>query len=166
MRHNGDTPLDVAILASRSDVLKVAVGFSPRNCAPPAPRRVATFENHPLAHAPLRDAALFIAGQWAEAHGYYHSLAPRGIQDSSFSANSRWHSSTSFSASNRLALASASVSPWEIAAGTSSTKQVYPPSAAGSKTAVSFMVVVSTALAAWQVCEFIPLLEPALSNRS
>ena len=59
----------------------------------------------------------------------------------SFSANSRWHSTTNFRASKRFAFASASVSPWEIAAGISSTKQVYPPSFAGSKTAVSFMRV-------------------------
>jgi len=56
-----------------------------------------------------------------------------------FSANSRWHSKTNFSASRRLALASSSVSPCEIAAGISSTKQVYPPSFAGSKTAVIFI---------------------------
>lgn len=54
---------------------------------------------------------------------------------------SRWHSRTSFSASRRFALASASVSPCEIAARISSTKQVYPPSLAGSKTAVTFMPV-------------------------
>jgi hypothetical protein len=45
------------------------------------------------------------------------------------------------SASKRFALASASVSPCEIAAGISSTKQVYPPSFAGSKTAVSFISI-------------------------
>jgi hypothetical protein len=58
-----------------------------------------------------------------------------------FSTRSRWHSKTSFSASSRFALASGSVSPWEIAAGISSTKQVYPPSFAGSKTAVNFISV-------------------------
>ena len=57
------------------------------------------------------------------------------------SASSRWHSRTSFKASRRFALASSMVSPCEIAAGISSTKQVYPPSLAGSKTAVSFMLV-------------------------
>jgi hypothetical protein len=56
-----------------------------------------------------------------------------------FSASSRWHSSTSLRASRRFALASSSVSPCEIAAGISSTKQVYPPSGAGSKTAVTLM---------------------------
>jgi len=56
-----------------------------------------------------------------------------------FSASSRWHSSTSLSASKRFAFASSRVSPCEIAAGISSTKQVYPPSLAGSKTAVNFM---------------------------
>src|SRR5205814_2698526 len=64
----------------------------------------------------------------------------RAFGDRSFSASSRWHSSTSLSASRRFALASARVSPCEMAAGTSSTKQVYPPSLAGSKTAVNFMV--------------------------
>lgn len=58
-----------------------------------------------------------------------------------FSTKSRWHSKTSFSASKRFALASARVSPCEIAAGNSSTKQVYPPSLAGSKMAVSFMPI-------------------------
>src|SRR5271157_1015855 len=38
----------------------------------------------------------------------------------------------------RFAFASSRVSPWEIAVGISSTKQVYPPSLAGSNTAVSF----------------------------
>ena len=56
-----------------------------------------------------------------------------------FSTMSRWHSKTSFTASKRFTLASASVSPCEIAAGISSTKQVYPPSLAGAKTAVSFI---------------------------
>jgi hypothetical protein len=56
-----------------------------------------------------------------------------------FSASSRWHSSTSLRASRRFALASSSVSPCEIAAGISSTKQVYPLSGAGSKTAVTLM---------------------------
>src|SRR5437667_1669509 len=41
-----------------------------------------------------------------------------------FSASSRWHCSASFSASARFALASSMVSPCEIAAGISSTKQV------------------------------------------
>jgi hypothetical protein len=44
--------------------------------------------------------------------------------ESSFSASSRWHSRTSFKASRRFALASSRVSPFEIAAGISSTKQV------------------------------------------
>src|SRR5207249_7107328 len=56
-------------------------------------------------------------------------------------ASSRWHSRTSFKASRRFALASSTVSPCEIAAGISSTKQVYPPSLAGSKTAVSLMLI-------------------------
>lgn len=57
-----------------------------------------------------------------------------------FSASSRWHSSTSLSASRRFVFASSRVSPCEMAAGISSTKQVYPPSLAGSKTAVNFML--------------------------
>src|SRR5687767_14170738 len=56
--------------------------------------------------------------------------------------NSRRACNTSLRASTRLALASSSVSPWEMAAGISSIKQVYPPSSAGSKTAVSFIVIV------------------------
>jgi len=56
----------------------------------------------------------------------------------SFSARSRWHSSTSLNASSRFALASTRVSPCEMVAGTFSAKQVYLPSLAGSKTAVNF----------------------------
>jgi hypothetical protein len=41
-----------------------------------------------------------------------------------FSASSRCHCSTNISASARFALASSMVSPWEIAAGISSKKQV------------------------------------------
>jgi len=63
----------------------------------------------------------------------------KAFGDISFSASSRWHASTSLSASSRLAFASSRVSPCEMAAGISSTKQVYPPSLAGSKIAVSFM---------------------------
>src|SRR5436190_404295 len=77
--------------------------------------------------------------QFAELHASTNSSGSRrAFGDSFFSASSRWHSSTSLSASSRFALASAKVSPCEMAAGTSSTKQVYPPSLAGSKTAVSF----------------------------
>jgi hypothetical protein len=72
-------------------------------------------------------------------HASASSMISRTASDDRFfSTNSRWQSKTSFSASKRFALASASVSPCEIAAGISSTKQVYPPSFAGSKTAVSF----------------------------
>ena len=68
------------------------------------------------------------------------SMISRTASDGRFFAiKSRWHSKTSFSASKRFTLASASVSPCEIAAGISSTKQVYPPSLAGAKTAVSFI---------------------------
>jgi len=81
-----------------------------------------------------------VALQVAELHASTNSSGSRrALGDRSFSARSRWHSSTSLSASSRFALASPRVSPCEIAAGTSSTKQVYPPSLAGSKTAVSFM---------------------------
>ena len=66
------------------------------------------------------------------------------------SASSRWHSSTSLSASRRFAFASSSVSPCEMAAGISSTKQVYPPSLAGSKIAVNFMRLAYHARAASQ----------------
>src|SRR5437764_143629 len=78
--------------------------------------------------------------QIAELHPSANSSGWRtAFGDRSFSASSRWHSSTSLSASSRFALASSKVSPCEIAAGTSSTKQVYPPSLAGSNIAVSFI---------------------------
>src|SRR4029077_6500367 len=78
--------------------------------------------------------------QFVELHVSANSKGSRNaFGERSFSARSRWHTSTSLSASSRFAFASASVSPCEMAAGTSSTKQVYPPSLAGSKTAVSFM---------------------------
>src|SRR5204862_6728214 len=67
-------------------------------------------------------------------------ISRKASGESSFSASSRWHSRTSFKASRRFALASSRVSACEIAAGISSTKQVYPPSLARSKTAVSFML--------------------------
>ena len=77
--------------------------------------------------------------QPGQLHASANSIGSRrALGERSFSASSRWHCSTSLSASNRLAFASASVSPCEIAAGTSSTKQVYPPSLAGSKIAVNF----------------------------
>ena len=80
--------------------------------------------------------------QLAELHASANSIVSRKASgESSFSANSRWHSRTNFKASRRFALASSMVSPCEIAAGISSTKQVYPPSLAGSKTAVSFMLI-------------------------
>lgn len=58
-----------------------------------------------------------------------------------FCATSRWYCSTSLSASARFDFASSSVSPCEMAAGISSTKQIYPPSSAGSNTAVNFMAL-------------------------
>lgn len=80
-----------------------------------------------------------IALQIGKLHSYASSKISRTAPgERSFSASSRWQSSTSLSASRRFALASSSVSPCEIAAGISSTKQVYPPSFAGSNTAVSF----------------------------
>jgi hypothetical protein len=76
----------------------------------------------------------------AELHASANSSGSRRASgDSPFSASSRRHASTSLSASRRFAFASARVSPCEMVAGTSSTKQVYPPSFAGSKIAVSFM---------------------------
>src|SRR5262249_25898806 len=88
------------------------------------------------------DASLFaqVLLQVAELHASANSSGSRrAFGDKSFSASSRWQLSTSLSASKRFAFASARVSPCEIAAGTSSTKQVYPPSLAGSKTAVNFI---------------------------
>jgi len=77
----------------------------------------------------------------AELHASANSIGSRrALGDSSFSARSRWHSTTSLRASSRFALASPRVSPCEMAAGISSTKQVYPPSWAGSKTAVNFIL--------------------------
>jgi hypothetical protein len=76
---------------------------------------------------------------FAELHASANSSGSRGaFGESCFSASSRWHASTSLSASRRFAFASARVSPCEMAAGTSSTKQVYPPSLAGSKTPSEF----------------------------
>jgi hypothetical protein len=44
--------------------------------------------------------------------------------ESDFSTSFRWYCNTSLRASSKFAFASARVSPWEIAAGISSTKQV------------------------------------------
>ena len=79
-----------------------------------------------------------------------------------FSTKSRWHCTTSFRASSRFAFASARVSPCEIAAGISSTKQVNPPSLAGSKTAVSFIRLCYHKT----VCRyyFVPSSRPSLLN--
>ena len=90
----------------------------------------------------IKETTLFaqVALQVDPLHGSASSMISRTASDErSFSANSRWHSKTNLTASRRFARASASVSPCEIAAGISSTKQVYPPSFAGSKTAVNFM---------------------------
>jgi len=58
--HTVDSPPDSAFPASRSDALKVAVGFSPRKNASLARRRVATLEaTRVLTHASLRDATEF-----------------------------------------------------------------------------------------------------------
>lgn len=77
--------------------------------------------------------------QLRQLHVPANSIVSRNASgESSFSDSSRWHSSTSLSASSRFALASSSVLPWEIVAGISSMKQEYPPSFAGSKTAVNF----------------------------
>ena len=57
---SNDSAFGAAIPASRSDALKVAVGFSPRKSAPLTPRRVATLETGSvLFHAPLRGATDF-----------------------------------------------------------------------------------------------------------
>src|SRR6266496_4392400 len=93
---------------------------------------------------PLEDASVLpeVPLQIRQPHVPANSIVSRKASgESSFSASSRWHSRTSFKASRRFALASSSVSPCEIAAGISSTKHVYPPSLAGSKTAVSFMLL-------------------------
>ena len=92
---------------------------------------------------PVEDAAVLpeMPLQVRQHHVPANSIVSRkACGESSFSASSRWHSRTSFKASRRFALASSMVSPCEIAAGISSTKQVYPPSLAGSRTAVSFML--------------------------
>src|SRR5881394_2413118 len=79
--------------------------------------------------------------QIRQLHASANSIGSRTASgEISCLANSRWDSNTSLRASNRFDLASARVSPCEIAAGISSTKQVYPPSLAGSKTAVSFIL--------------------------
>ena len=92
---------------------------------------------------PVKDTAVLpeMPLQIRQPHAPASSIVSRKARgESSFSASSRWHSRTSFKASRRFALASSTVSPCEIAAGISSTKQVYPPSLAGSKTAVSFIL--------------------------
>ncbi len=81
-----------------------------------------------------------VAFQLRKLHTPASSMLSRtALGERFFSASLRWHSSTSLRASRRFALASSRVSPCEIAAGISSTKQVYPPSDAGSKTAVTLM---------------------------
>src|SRR5713101_5386994 len=66
-----------------------------------------------------------MAFQFREFHASAISITSRtACGERPFSASSRWHCSASFSASARFALASSMVSPCEIAAGISSTKQV------------------------------------------
>ncbi len=102
-------------------------------------------------NAPVPPQMLLQIRAFHESYTSVNSIGSRtACRESSFSANSRWHSSTSFNASSKLTLASSRVSPWEIAAGISSTKQVYPPSAAGSKTAVNLIPSVCTLSTAWQ----------------
>jgi len=71
---------------SRSDLLTVAVGFSPRTIERNRPRRVATFERPALTStsrlAP-RGTLTWASNPWAEAHGYRHILAPRGHRGTS-----------------------------------------------------------------------------------
>ena len=111
-RHAGDLPV------GRIEPDRVRTALAKENASP-------------FAQVPLRVAELHAS---ANSSGSRRALGER-----SFSASSRWHSSTSLSASRRFALASSRVSPCEMAAGTSSTTQVYPPSLAGSKTPVNFM---------------------------
>ena len=66
-------------VASRSEALTVAVGFSPRLRARKPSRRGATLEPwaaSPL-HPSLRDGNHAGGHPWAEAHGYHHVVAPR-----------------------------------------------------------------------------------------
>ena len=68
-----------AFVASRSEALTVAVGFSPRLWARQPSRRGATLEPWvalPL-HPSLRDGNHAGGHPWAEAHGYHHFVAPR-----------------------------------------------------------------------------------------
>jgi hypothetical protein len=69
---------------SRSDLSKVAVGFSPRWERPESPRRGATLESQLTPPPPASSVAsrreLLRLDPWAEAHGYRQSLAPRGSQ--------------------------------------------------------------------------------------
>jgi hypothetical protein len=91
-----------------------------------------------LAALAKEDASLpaQVALQVAELHASTNSSGSRrAFGGRSFSARSRWHSSTSLSASSSFALASPRVSPCEIAAGTSYTKHVYPPALGGCHTA-------------------------------
>src|SRR6266446_4006670 len=68
-----------------------------------------------------------MASQFREFHASAISITSRtACGERPFSASSRWHCNASFSASARFALASSMVSPCEIAAGISSTKQVEP----------------------------------------
>jgi hypothetical protein len=71
---------------SRSDLLTVAVGFSPRIIERNRPRRVATLEHPALTStsslAP-RGTLPWASDPWAEAHGYRHILAPRGHRGTS-----------------------------------------------------------------------------------
>src|SRR6202022_311958 len=66
-----------------------------------------------------------MAFQFREFHASAISKTSRtACGERPFSASSRWHCSASFRASARFALASSMVSPCEMAAGISSTKQV------------------------------------------
>ncbi len=65
--------------SSRSDDLKVAVGFSPRSSMAPGRRRVATHEKAVGLQSSLRDERCWrVTGPWAEALGYPRCLATRG----------------------------------------------------------------------------------------
>ena len=92
---------------SRSDAVKVAVGFSPRRAIPSSQRRVATLESRTTLHASLRDAGALTVGPWAEAHGYLHPTSlrdcrhPESIRDCSKPV-ARQHSLAGFTFSGSM----------------------------------------------------------------
>lgn len=66
---------------SRSEHMTVAVGFNPRSSANRihvAERRLKCRMTAAGVQSSLRDEFPLWSNPWAEAHGYYHGLAPRG----------------------------------------------------------------------------------------